>query len=176
MILEFDREWTFAPPEDGKYCNKQIPTAAKNEIFSLIGKVCTQGDRQPMLEHFKRYFCSAAGETHTPSSSAGWAETDLIRFMDEVANNAPLFIDALFDALVTLKGQDANYYVPGEKELNALFQRHRIGYTIHDNRLLLRDKDIPNVKVEAKSESLDDRSHRLVEKSLTKAEESPYVR
>ena len=171
MMLEFNQEWRFVAPKDGKFQNSQIPTAAVNEVFELIGKLSAQGDRQTILEHFKGFFCNAIGTTHIWSSSGGWAETDLGNFMGQAAANAPSFIDALFDAMMTLKTQNEKYYVPGEKELNKLFRTHSIGYQIQDRRLLLREHLAPSVEVEAKTESLDEKSTRLIEASLSKAEQ-----
>lgn len=171
MILEFDPKWRFLPPEDGAYKNKEIPPEAENDFFSLISKVSSQGNRQTILEHFKSHFCHSIGTTHVWSSSEGWAESDLQAFMHEAASNAPVFIDALYDALVTLQNQNEKYYVPEAKELNRLFEQHRIGYQISGNSLILRDKDVPKVELAAKVESLDEKSNRLINNSLSKAEE-----
>jgi hypothetical protein len=50
-------------------------------FLDLINRVCGQGNRQSILEHFKSYFAGAV--PHHVSSNASWAASDLERVMDE---------------------------------------------------------------------------------------------
>ena len=96
-MLKFDGAWRFDTSPGG------VPADVVNDFVELIGKVATQGDRQEILEHFKRYFASAAGTTVSWSSSVSWAETDLQSHMEQAAANAPLFIEAFYDACEVLQ-------------------------------------------------------------------------
>jgi hypothetical protein len=78
----------------------------------MISKVATQGSRQGVLEHFKGHFCAAIGTTHVRSSNEGWAETDLTSFMHNASENAPLFIEAFFDACESLRNHYPEWFVP----------------------------------------------------------------
>jgi hypothetical protein len=97
-MLTFDPSWRFQPPPDGRYKNSAIPPEAISEFDSLIGKVSTQGDRWDMLEYFKGAFSRAVGQTHFRSSSESWAESDLSSVMSQAAQNAPLFLEAFYEA------------------------------------------------------------------------------
>ena len=81
-----------------------MPSGAIQDCIDLIMKVATQGDRQEVLEDFKGYFCSATGAAHSRSSSASWAETDLWTYARVAATNAPLFIEAFYDACQSFPG------------------------------------------------------------------------
>ncbi len=109
MPLKFNGAWRFHPPVDGTFVNQVFPEAAIEDCVALIMRVATQSDRQQVLEHFKTYFCRASGATPVRSSNASWAETDLWHYAREAAQNAPLFIEAFYDACANfaqgLRGQ-----------------------------------------------------------------------
>ncbi len=104
-MLKFDSRWRFAPPPDGRYFNSSIPAEALWEFERLIGQIATQGERWNILEHFKTAFGRASGSSPSWSTSESWAETDLGRMMREAMENAPLFIEAFFEACQKL-GRD----------------------------------------------------------------------
>ena len=60
-MLKFENTWRFDSP--GK-----IPAPVAREFSDIIAKI-SRGE-QRLLEHFKRYFASAAGMTSSWSSSA----------------------------------------------------------------------------------------------------------
>jgi hypothetical protein len=95
-MLKFNGSWRFTSP--GK-----IPDGVQDDFFGLITKVVAQGERQRLLEHFKHYFANAAGLSSSWSSSESWAMTDLHTAMSEAAANAPLFIEAFYDACSILE-------------------------------------------------------------------------
>ena len=70
-----------------------------------------------------------------------------------------------------LKAREPKWYVPGEKDLNKLFRQHNVGYEIREGKLLLKDAGIPDVHVESRTESLDEKSNRIISTSLLKADE-----
>lgn len=136
-MLRFDPSWRFEPPLDGGYKNRRIPSEAIWEFDSLIRKVTTQGDRWDMLEHFKGAFSRAVGQTHFRSSSESWAETDLSSVMSQAAENAPLFLEAFYDACE--EPRQRGLFTPDVATINAVCQKHDIGYEMKPPALLLRD-------------------------------------
>ena len=79
-------------------------------FYGLIMKVATQGGRrQSILEHYKTYFAAAAGRASSTSSSEGWAQIDLMGLMAEARENAPLFIEAFFDAGTALHNRHPEF-------------------------------------------------------------------
>jgi len=55
-----------------------------------------------VYEHFKDFFAAASGTTASSSSSTSWAETDMNAYMSAAQQNAPLFIEAFYDACESL--------------------------------------------------------------------------
>jgi hypothetical protein len=140
MALRFNGAWRFVPPADGTFTNTTIPTSALNEFQDIIRRVATQGELQDVLEHFKGYFCRAVGSAHVQSSNAGWAETDLRLYMEQAAENAPLFIEAMVEACRNAKELGNDFYAPDTSALNLLLARNNIGYEIIDDQLVLREE------------------------------------
>ena len=171
MTLKFKGAWRFTPPADGQFRNQSIPEGAIEECVNLIMKVATQGDRQEILEHFKGYFCEAAGTTHVWSSNASWAETDLWRYMREAAQNAPLFIEALYDACESFGASDKNHFAPDARMLNAVLAKHRVGYEIRAPRLVLRENEAPLVEVPDRPQTLAETAVEVFQASLRRSEE-----
>ena len=139
MVLRFDGSWRFDPPPDTKFRNSSIPTAALAECLDLIRRVATQGDLQDVLEHFKGYFCRAVGTAHVHSSNVSWAETDLRGYMEQAAENAPLFIEAMVGACRSAPGLGDDFYAPDSTAINVLLAKHGIGYEVVGDRLVLRE-------------------------------------
>jgi hypothetical protein len=134
-------------------------------------KVTTQGDRQEGLEHFKGHFCSAAGASHSWSSSASWAETDLWTYAREAAANAPLFIEAFYDACSLFGGDDPDAWAPDADTINEILTRHRIGYVIRPPRLEPREETTTMVTVATPPPTLAERAVTILQESLNRSEE-----
>lgn len=128
-MLRFSGAWRFAPPVD----NGTIPNPLVNDVSELVYRIVAQGDRHELLEHFKGFFARAAGVSDSWSSSESWAETDLRRRMDEAAANAPLFIEAFYDACETLRSGELA--VPDLPMLNSLLARYGLPYRIEPPHL-----------------------------------------
>lgn len=171
MPLKFPGAWRFKPPADGHFTNMVVPYAMVRECIDLVGKVTTQGDRQTILEHFKRYFCSAAGASHTRSSSASWAETDLWTYAEEAAKNAPLFIEAFYDACQTFSGQDPDAWAPDVDMINEILARHVVGYMIKPPRLEPREDAATVIPVAAPPPTLAERAVAILHESLARSEQ-----
>jgi hypothetical protein len=94
-MLKFDKQWRFDSP-----C--AIPGAVINSFQDFIGIVANQGSEKAIYEHLKSYFGGAAGISSGWSSRASWAQSDLCAYMDKAGRNAPLFIEAFYDACNSL--------------------------------------------------------------------------
>jgi hypothetical protein len=172
MPLKFNGRWRFEPPANTEYfAHTEIPDDAISEFIDMINKVATQADRWEVLEHFKRHFCRASGTTHMRSSNVGWAETDLWRDAEAAAKNAPMFIEAFFDACRSFTASGDDRYAPDEARINDVLARHRIGYEIRDGRLLLRGEEPPLVPVATPPPTLAEQSVEVIQTSLRRAEE-----
>lgn len=171
MALRFPGAWRFNPPADGRFINHDIPARAVEDFIELIIRVATQADRQDVLEHFKGYFCTASGAAHSRSSSASWAETDLWTYAREAADNAPLFIEAFYDACEAFRGDDPDVFAPDVAMINDILARHRIGYEIRPPRLEPREDAAPMVTVAVPPPTLAERAVEILQTSLRRSEE-----
>jgi hypothetical protein len=147
-----------------------IPRPVQDEFFSLIGKIASQGDRQRILEHFKTYFANAGGTTSSWSSSAGWAETDLDSYMNHAAENAPLFIEAFYDACLALQTAHPDFAVPDAAMINHVLAEHRAGYDVQPPELIARNPHIA-VAVPERIPSLDEQAQEIIQQSLKQSDE-----
>jgi len=170
-MLEFNGRWRFQPPVDGRWRNSSLPNAAIEEFIDLINKVATQGERQEILEHFKGYFCVATGTTHMQSSSESWAETDLRSLMGHAAENAPLFLEAVYDACDSFRSRGERYFAPDAAMINEVCSRRGIGYEIRPPKLVLREMAIPIVPVPERPPTLSERAIIIMEESLRRSEQ-----
>lgn len=171
MPLKFPGAWRFKPPPDGRFVNQVVPAGAVEDCIELIMKVAPQGDRQEVLEHFKGYFCTACGASHIWSSSHSWAETDLWTYAREAAANAPLFIEAFYDACESFGGDDADAWAPDVDMINEILAKHGIGYVITPPRLEPRENAVPIVPVATPPPTVAERAVDILQESLTRSEE-----
>lgn len=162
-MLKFDGSWRFNSPGP-------IANGVKDEFFSLIRKVAAQGDRQRILEHFKYYFANATGSTSSWSSSTSWAESDLDAYMDDAAANAPLSIEAFFDACVALKNKQPEIAVPDDVMINRILAEHNAGYSIQPPDLLAHNAPAM-IAVPQRIASLDEQAQEIIQQSLKQSEE-----
>jgi hypothetical protein len=169
-MLRFNGAWRFEAPQDGKFQNRAIGEGAIADFRELIRKISTQGDRWDTLEHFKGAFCGAVGSSHVRSSNESWAETDLDGYMQDAAQNAPLFLEAFFDACEGLRSDD--FYVPPLATLNDICRKHGIGYEIRPPHLVLleEDVDVAPVAVASNPTTLAEEAVNLLRSSLQRAD------
>ena len=140
------------------------------ECLDLIAKVATQKEPQEVFEHFKGYFCRACGTAHVWSSNEGWAETDLRTFAMSAAKNAPLFIEAFYDACESFAGDDPDLFAPDVTMTNELLAKYRIGYEIQPLRLNARETIAPLVEVVAAPPTLAEKAVEIFQASLARSE------
>jgi hypothetical protein len=134
-IVEFaamkfgDPGWVFDSPG-------LIPRAVLDETKALIGRIASNApEPKGVFETFKFRFAAVRGESSTyASSSTSWAETDMVREMDDAAGNAPLFIAAFADGCAELRAQGIG--VPTVERINRLLEEHDAGYLIRGDTLL----------------------------------------
>ena len=108
---------------------------------------------------------------HSRISSIGWAESDPEEYTGQAARNAPLFIDAFFDACKTLQAGKEDYYAPDAELINAVCQEHRIGYEIWPPDLVLRGEFTHLVAVPERPPTLAEEAIFLYQQSLQRAEQ-----
>ena len=161
-MLKFNGAWRFDSPGD-------IPRSVVRGFAELIGKIAGQGNRKAILEHFKTYFADAAGFTSSYSSDAGWAETDLHNYMYQAAENAPLFIEAFYDACEALKTRQPDFAVPDAVRMNRVLFECEAGYEIRPPDLISRHAQEP-ITVPERAPSLDEQAQELIQKSLKESE------
>jgi hypothetical protein len=154
-MLNFDGKWRFETPG-------AIPNGVVNEFSNLIGKVAAQGDRRELLEHFKTYFANAAGLTSNWSSNVSWAETDLDNYMRQATENAPLFIEAFYDACEALRPA---IVAPDVAMMNRVLSRCEAA-----PNLISRNPHSP-IAVTERVTSLDEQAQEIIQKSLRQSEE-----
>ena len=134
-MLEFSGKWRYDSPG-------AVPSGVEDEFRQLIERICVQGPKKLLLEHFKRHFASAVGVQHYDSSSVGWASTDLERVMSEAAENAPLFLEAFYDACEALESRYPEMALPGVERINRILSDHKTGYYIDPPTLVANSEHI----------------------------------
>jgi hypothetical protein len=162
-MLNFNSAWRFDTPGP-------IPSGVDNALFELIGRIASQGNRQRILEHFKSYFGSAAGITSSWSSTESWAESDLQSYMGHAAANAPLFIEAFYDACAALANGNPPTAVPDVDRINRVLFEHEAGYELRPPDLISRNPQTPIV-VPQRTASLDEQAQEIIQKSLKASEQ-----
>ncbi len=161
-MLKFNEAWRFDSPGP-------ISDGVRHGFSDLIGKIAAQGDRQKILEHFKGYFASAAGTTSIWSSSESWAESDLHDLMSGAAENAPLFVEAFYEACVALRARHPQFAVPDVNRINRVLTEHNAGYQVQPPHLVSTSQHEP-VAVPARAASLSEQAHELIHRSLQESE------
>lgn len=162
-MLNFDPRWRRRPPADGTYINSVIPTQAFGEFVKLIDSMSTPKTRWDVLEHFK-----AAFGTSSTSSSESWAESDLLRAMDNAAKNAPLFIAQFYagcNELTTGSG-----YISSAADISEICQEHNVGYYIDPPELISREKNVAVAMPQERSQSLSEVARSILNASVERSQ------
>ncbi len=162
-MLKFDPKWRFDSPGE-------IASGVVSDFFNLIGKIANQGDRKAILEHFKAYFAGAAGITAYSSSSVSWAESDLESYMRQAAENAPLFIEAFYDACEGLAKNHPDFGTPDVARINRVLFEHQAGYEIKLPDLISQELRV-TIAVTERVTSLDAQAQEIIQKSLSDSEQ-----
>lgn len=162
-MLKFNGAWRFDSP--GK-----IQDGVAEGFSNLIGLIANQGNRKDILELFKLYFARAEGSVAYLSTSVSWAETDLDACMVRVAENAPLFIEAFYDACSNLQKIYPEITVPDVAKMNRVLGEHKASYMICPPDLVCRDVQ-ESIRIEERMPSLDEQAQEIIQQSLKQSEQ-----
>jgi len=168
-MLKFDARWRFTPPQDGEYKNSKIPRKALDEFLSAIEKIAAHGERWNVFEQFKIVYSAACGESYMRSTGESWAESDMSFVVKQAAENAPVFLDAFYEACEKLRTPD--FFAPDAAMINDLCRKHKIGYVLRPPELLLRESagDVA-VPVSGHYQSLAAKAAEQLQESLQRSE------
>jgi hypothetical protein len=162
-MLKFNSAWRFDSPG-------RMPDEVIREFSNLIGRIASQSERrQALLEHFKSYFANASGTASSWSSSESWAESDLDRYMSHAAENAPLFIEAFYDACESLRTRHPDVAVPDVTRINRVLAERDAGYQIQPPHLIPRHARIA-IPVPERVASLDEQAHEIIQRCLAESD------
>ncbi len=161
-MLRFDKNWRFESPGP-------IAPAVAGKFQDLIYRICSQGRQKTVLEYFKANFGMATGVPHYPSSDVGWAHTDLLNIMNSVEKNAPLFIEAFYNACEGLREDYPELAIPTITQINRILSESDAGFQVDPPNLIATTAHTL-VVVPDQAPSLDAQAKGMIEKSLQDAE------
>lgn len=165
MPLELPEGTRFARRNDGD----ELPREVVSEYDDLMSRVIAQGNRRTLLEHFKGYFCGAAGIPHNWSSDEGWAHTDLMAAVGYASHFPALFLEAFYDACESLRDQ-GGYELPSVDVMNAILRDHGVQLEIRPPRIV-RVSNEARVPVPEPPPSLAESAGRTIRQAIQRAEE-----
>jgi hypothetical protein len=161
-MLHFEGSWRFDSPGP-------IADGVVRAFADFIHRIVGQGDRKGLLEHFKDYFARAAGVTHYHSSSESWAETDLQDLVAQVAANAPLFIEAFYDACEDIRRNNPAMGLPDIARMNRVLAENEAGFEIAPPNLIATRVHRP-IPVPERVMSLAEQAQETIQSSLRLSE------
>jgi hypothetical protein len=161
-MLHFDGAWRFDTPGP-------IAPGVANAFEELISKIVSQGDRKALLEHFKGYFAGAAGIPHYFSSDTSWAASDLQSLIGQASANAPLFIEAFYNACAALRQRHPHMGLPSVDRINRILAESAAGYEIQEPNLVASQPHVP-VVVPDRPSSLTAQAQEIIQSSLQASE------
>ncbi|MGX9967074.1 hypothetical protein ACVFYP_27370 [Roseomonas sp. F4] len=161
--MNYATNWRFEAPGEG------IPPTVIAKFYEYISRMAGQGNRWDIVEHFKASFAGAAGFSYGRSSSMSWAESDLDSAMRSAAENAPVFIEAFYDACQSLKAKNPNFGVPDVGKMNRVLAEAGTGYEIRPPDLLFSGDSAP-VAVPERQPSLDEQAQEIIQQALRESE------
>lgn len=155
-MMQMEPSWRFDSPGP-------LPIEAVRAFDTLIDQVVAQGDRWDMREHFKSHFGGV-----DRSSSESWALSDLRGLMRRKAENAPLFIEAFYEACEELRGE-GGIAVPDVGRMNRILREHDVRYEIQPPALVAVGLHQP-IAVPERYPSLDEQAQDTVQNALLQSE------
>ncbi len=163
-MLEFEGQWRFESPGP-------VGADVVREFDILIERICGQGDRKIFFEHFKFHFAPAAGIQYNPSSNESWAATDLAMVMGEASENAPLFIEAFYNACYELKKDHPEIEMPDVALINQILSNAGTGFQIDPPRLIATRTHV-SIAVPGEAPSLDAQAKETITRALDASEQA----
>ena len=161
-MLEFEGKWRYDSPGS-------VEIKAVWAFRELIDRICSQGSRKGILEHFKSHFASAAGFPDSTSSDESWASTDLDNMMTEASENAPMFIEAFYNACEELDRRHPEMEMPGVVRINRILTAAGSGFQIDPPKLVATRVHLP-IAVPDEVQSLDTQAKAAIEEALEASE------
>ena len=166
-MLNFLGAWRFRPPAG----YEPIPHDLVYEIFDLIKRTARQdGEYQRTLERFKTFFARVSDAFESRSSSAGWAETDLLGLMHDATANPPLFIEAFYDGWEASGNQGLD--IPDTDVMNDALGKHGVPFRIEppDLKPVGANNDAVVISVPESPPTLAEKAVVLLQRSLERSE------
>lgn len=163
-MLQFDGNWRFDSPS-------AIEPAVQEGFRDLINRISGQGLRKAILEHFKARFCAAASAEYWPSTNERFASEDLDRDMARAGENAPVFIEAFWDACQELRARNPTMVIPDAGRINRILADANAGYQLNPPMLVATRVHIPIIVPDAPP-SLDVQARALIHESLDASQRS----
>ena len=167
-MLNFPGAWRFRPPVG----YDPIPADVVSNIFDLIRRTARQDQEyQRTLERFKTSFALAGDAVDGWSSSASWAETDLLSLMQDATANAPLFIEAFYEGWEA--SRDEGLDVPDTDVMNGVLAKHGVPFRIEppDLRPVGADNAVVVIPVPETPPTLAEQAVVVLQRSLERSEE-----
>lgn len=124
-----------------------------------------------ILEHFKARFCAAANTDCWLSTNERFASDDLDRGMERAAANAPVFIEAFWDACEELRARHPAMVIPDAGRINRILAGADAGYQLDHPMLIVTRVHIP-ITVPDAPPSLDIQAQALLNESLDASQRS----
>ena len=171
MPLKFDGKWRFHPPADGQFINQNITDSAIDDFIDLIIYKVIGENNKATYETFKSHFCQANSSPYYSSSDTSWAKSDMTSEAQGAAKNAPLFIEAYYDACESLRNSAATVFVPDIDILNEILARHNIGYEIKPPFLSIRETATPVISVIPPPSTIEEDAIDIISHSLSQSEQ-----
>jgi hypothetical protein len=164
-MLVFEGAWRFDSPGE-------IASGVVGGFFDLVVKIAAQfPNRQGVLEHFKRYFAASASESYWHSTNLRFAESDLQDYMNKSRSNAPLFIEAFYDACLSLHDQYPHITIPDVARINRVLYENEAGYEVAPPNLICGNPE-PQVPVPVQTPSLRQQAQEAFQQSLASSEKA----
>ena len=156
-MLQFEPSWRFTSPGEA-------PTALVRAFYGFIEKVANQRETWTVVERFKAHFNGGYGR----SSSLSWAWSDLDTAMSSAAENAPLFIEAFYNACEECAAE--GYAIPERALINRALSDCNAGYELRPPYLLAAGSH-PPIAVPQKLPSLSEQFHVLFQDAINASDE-----
>jgi hypothetical protein len=90
--------------------------------------------------------------------------------MRDSAANAPLFIEAFYDACASLQKKQPDFVVPDAAMINLVLARHNAGYDIRPPDLIAQNQPAM-IAVPEQVRSVDEQAQEIIQQSLKQSEE-----
>jgi hypothetical protein len=102
-------------------------------------------------------------------ASASWAESDLRIVMGQAGSNAPLFIEAFYNACEALRARNPQIGLPDIARINRVLADNSAGFLIQPPNLVTTSQHVP-IPVPERAASLSAQAQEIIQTSLQASE------